>query len=67
MFEGPRDNPHRWVDLSTTKTYGVHISLDQPLECVHIFITVVFTISKISISPNKFNLVFVFFKYDYKN
>ena len=24
-FEGLRDNWHRWVDLATTKAYGVHI------------------------------------------
>ena len=41
MFEGVRDNPHRWVDLATTKAYGVHITssgrigsipLQSPLE-----------------------------------
>ena len=26
VLEGPRDNPHRWVDLATTKAYGVHIT-----------------------------------------
>ena len=25
VFEGPRDNPHRWVDLASTKEYEVHI------------------------------------------